>query len=202
MTGVGGANAHPDVTPSPRVPQLSVRGKNRKELLGGFLRNIVKSADEALITGMSGLKVTWGAPSLDSTQGLKSPARIETLGPCGREATDGALPRGRLCHAREPETALLLVTRCEWVLSGSLRRWMTSSSMRGPSCWSTTPASGTPAFGQTESCTLTSVRRAPGALDSPQWPYSPGERREQEMPCVCPWPQTPGVGLDVQTKGL
>ncbi|XP_022447144.1 sorting nexin-32 isoform X2 [Delphinapterus leucas] len=35
---------------------LSVRGKNRKELLGGFLRNIVKSADEALITGMSGLK--------------------------------------------------------------------------------------------------------------------------------------------------
>ncbi|XP_055210501.1 sorting nexin-32 isoform X4 [Gorilla gorilla gorilla] len=35
---------------------LSVRGKNRKELLGVFLRNIVKSADEALITGMSGLK--------------------------------------------------------------------------------------------------------------------------------------------------
>nr|XP_031546772.1 LOW QUALITY PROTEIN: sorting nexin-32 [Vicugna pacos] len=35
---------------------LRVRGKNRKELLGGFLRNIVKSADEALITGMSGLK--------------------------------------------------------------------------------------------------------------------------------------------------
>uniref|UniRef100_A0A452U1Q1 Sorting nexin 32 n=1 Tax=Ursus maritimus TaxID=29073 RepID=A0A452U1Q1_URSMA len=35
---------------------LSVRGKNRKELLGGFLRNIVKSADEALITSMSGLK--------------------------------------------------------------------------------------------------------------------------------------------------
>ncbi|CAM5126286.1 unnamed protein product [Eretmochelys imbricata] len=30
---------------------LSVRGKNRKELLGGFFRNIVKSADEALITG-------------------------------------------------------------------------------------------------------------------------------------------------------
>ncbi|KAM9219749.1 LOW QUALITY PROTEIN: sorting nexin-32 [Dugong dugon] len=36
---------------------LSVRGKNRKELLGGFLRNIVKSADEALITGVSGLEV-------------------------------------------------------------------------------------------------------------------------------------------------
>ncbi|XP_048952872.1 sorting nexin-32 isoform X9 [Canis lupus dingo] len=35
---------------------LSVRGKNRKELLGGYLRNIVKSADEALITRMSGLK--------------------------------------------------------------------------------------------------------------------------------------------------
>lgn len=38
--------------------QLSVRGKNRKELLGGFFRNIVKSADEALITGVSGLKVS------------------------------------------------------------------------------------------------------------------------------------------------
>ncbi|XP_049636128.1 sorting nexin-32 [Suncus etruscus] len=35
---------------------LSVRGKNRRELLGGFLRNIVKSADEVLITGVSGLK--------------------------------------------------------------------------------------------------------------------------------------------------
>ncbi|XP_004713744.2 sorting nexin-32 isoform X1 [Echinops telfairi] len=35
---------------------LSVRGKNRKELLGGFLRSIVKSADEALITGLPGLK--------------------------------------------------------------------------------------------------------------------------------------------------
>ncbi|XP_039337520.1 sorting nexin-32 [Mauremys reevesii] len=35
---------------------LSVRGKNRKELLGGFFRNIVKSADEVLITGVSGLK--------------------------------------------------------------------------------------------------------------------------------------------------
>ncbi|KAM9764279.1 LOW QUALITY PROTEIN: sorting nexin-32 [Dama dama] len=34
---------------------LTVRGKNRKEHLG-FLRNIMKSADEALITGMSGLK--------------------------------------------------------------------------------------------------------------------------------------------------
>nr|XP_019593296.1 PREDICTED: LOW QUALITY PROTEIN: sorting nexin-32 [Rhinolophus sinicus] len=50
------ANVHPNITPSPRVPQLSVRGKNRKELLGGFLRNVVKSADEALITSMSGLK--------------------------------------------------------------------------------------------------------------------------------------------------
>ncbi|XP_012580938.1 PREDICTED: sorting nexin-32 isoform X1 [Condylura cristata] len=38
------------------VSCLSVRGKNRKELLGGFLRNIVKSADEVLITGVSGLK--------------------------------------------------------------------------------------------------------------------------------------------------
>ncbi|XP_051901115.1 sorting nexin-32-like isoform X1 [Pristis pectinata] len=35
---------------------LSVRGKNKKEILGGFLKNIVKSADEALITGISGIK--------------------------------------------------------------------------------------------------------------------------------------------------
>ncbi|XP_072495238.1 sorting nexin-32 isoform X3 [Notamacropus eugenii] len=35
---------------------LSVRGKNKKELFGGFIRNIVKSADEVLITGVSGLK--------------------------------------------------------------------------------------------------------------------------------------------------
>ncbi|XP_076413262.1 sorting nexin-32 isoform X1 [Peromyscus maniculatus bairdii] len=35
---------------------LSVREKNRKEVLGGFLRNIVRSADEVLITGVSGLK--------------------------------------------------------------------------------------------------------------------------------------------------
>ncbi|XP_064408123.1 sorting nexin-32 [Latimeria chalumnae] len=35
---------------------LSVRGKNKKEILGGFLKNIVKSADEVLITGISGLK--------------------------------------------------------------------------------------------------------------------------------------------------
>lgn len=83
---MGGANAHPNITPSLRVPQLSVRGKNSKELLGGFLRNIVKSADEALITGMSGLKVTPGAP-LDSTQGLKSIAKIEAQGGYGREAT-------------------------------------------------------------------------------------------------------------------
>lgn len=83
---MGGANAHPNITPSLRVPQLSVRGKNSKELLGGFLRNIVESADEALITGMSGLKVTPGAP-LDSTQGLKSIAKIEAQGGYGREAT-------------------------------------------------------------------------------------------------------------------
>lgn len=61
VPGVGSADAHPDITPS-CVSQLSVRGKNRKELLGGFLRNIVKSADEAVITGMSGLKVTSGTP--------------------------------------------------------------------------------------------------------------------------------------------
>ncbi|XP_043538509.1 sorting nexin-32-like [Chiloscyllium plagiosum] len=36
--------------------ELSVRGKNRKEILGGFLKNIVKTADEAIITGISGMK--------------------------------------------------------------------------------------------------------------------------------------------------
>lgn len=35
---------------------LSVREKNRKEVLGGFLKSIVRSADEVLITGISGLK--------------------------------------------------------------------------------------------------------------------------------------------------
>ncbi|XP_031245178.1 sorting nexin-32 isoform X4 [Mastomys coucha] len=35
---------------------LSVREKNRKEVLGGFLRSIVRSADGVLITGISGLK--------------------------------------------------------------------------------------------------------------------------------------------------
>ncbi|KAL1787331.1 sorting nexin-32 [Sigmodon hispidus] len=35
---------------------LSVREKNRKEVLGGFLRSMVRSADEVLITGLSGLK--------------------------------------------------------------------------------------------------------------------------------------------------
>ncbi|EDL33147.1 RIKEN cDNA B930037P14, isoform CRA_c, partial [Mus musculus] len=35
---------------------LSVREKNRKEVLGGLLRSIVRSADEVLITGISGLK--------------------------------------------------------------------------------------------------------------------------------------------------
>lgn len=69
--GRAGADAHPDITPS-CVPQLSVRGKNRKELLGGFLRNIVKSADEAVITGMSGIKVTSGTP-------LWSPPRASSL---------------------------------------------------------------------------------------------------------------------------
>jgi hypothetical protein len=58
MTGVGGAKAHP------LYAWLNIRGKNRKELLGGFLRNIMRSADEVLI--MSGLKVTPG-PLLDSS---------------------------------------------------------------------------------------------------------------------------------------
>ncbi|XP_074132462.1 sorting nexin-32 isoform X2 [Sminthopsis crassicaudata] len=45
-----------DADPAWSLSQLSVRGKNKKELFGGFIRNIVKSADEALITGVSGLK--------------------------------------------------------------------------------------------------------------------------------------------------
>lgn len=52
---------------------------------------------------------------------------------------------------------------------------MTSLSMRGPSYWNTTAASGTPACGQTVSCTPTSVRRAQGTLGSlplPQHSYS------------------------------
>lgn len=155
------ANVHPNITPSPRVPQLSVRGKNRKELLGGFLRNVVKSADEALITSMSGLKVTPGAP-LDSTQGLKSTARIEAQGGYGREATG---LQGD-CATRLSVAAILLVTWCKWVLSCSLRRWMTSLSLRGLPCWSTTPTSRIPTCGQAVWCTPTSVRRAQGALDS------------------------------------
>lgn len=71
VPGGGGCRCSPDITPS-CVPQLSVRGKNRKELLGGFLRNIVKSADEAVITGMSGIKVTSGTP-------LWSPPRASSL---------------------------------------------------------------------------------------------------------------------------
>ncbi|XP_041093976.1 sorting nexin-32-like, partial [Polyodon spathula] len=35
---------------------LSVRGKNRKEIFGGFFKNMVKTADEALIASTSGLK--------------------------------------------------------------------------------------------------------------------------------------------------
>lgn len=132
----------------------------------------MKSADEALITSMSGLKVTPGAP-LDSTQGLKSTARIEAQGGYGREATG---LQGD-CATRLSVAAILLVTWCKWVLSCSLRRWMTSLSLRGLPCWSTTPAR-IPTCGQTVSCTPTSVRRAQGALDSlpylPSSPPSPG----------------------------
>lgn len=35
---------------------LSVRGKNKKEIFGGFFKNMVKTADEALIASTSGLK--------------------------------------------------------------------------------------------------------------------------------------------------
>ncbi|XP_060032015.1 sorting nexin-32 isoform X3 [Erinaceus europaeus] len=53
-----GGPPHP--APRPQLlwnsQDLSVRGKSRKELLGGFLRNLMKSADEVLITGVSGLK--------------------------------------------------------------------------------------------------------------------------------------------------
>lgn len=33
-------------------PQLSVRRKNAKEMFGGFFKNMVKSADEVLISGI------------------------------------------------------------------------------------------------------------------------------------------------------
>lgn len=165
------------------VRQLSVRGKNRKELLGGFLRNIVKSADEALITRMSGLKVIPGTP-LWINPGPQSAAKMEAQGGCGRETTGGAWPRGKLCHPFVSMASMFLLTQYKWLLSGSLRRWMTSLSMRGPSCWSTTPASGTPACGQTVSCTPTSVCRAQGALGSLSLllgiPTSCRERKEQD----------------------
>ena len=49
---------------------------------------------------------------------------------------------------------------------------MTSLSMRGPSCWSTTPASKMPVCGQTKSCTheCTQNSRGPGfPTFSTQW---------------------------------
>lgn len=36
----------------PFCPQLSVRRKNAKEMFGGFFKNMVKSADEVLISGI------------------------------------------------------------------------------------------------------------------------------------------------------
>lgn len=126
-------------------------------------------------------QVTPGAP-LDSTEGLKSTAKIEAQGGYGREATG---LQGD-CATRLSVAAILLVTWCKWVLSCSLRRWMTSLSLRGLSCWSTTPASRMPACRQTLSCTPTRVRRAQGALDSlPRLPSSPPPHgRAPEIPCL------------------
>ncbi|KAG8522616.1 Sorting nexin-32 [Galemys pyrenaicus] len=70
---------------------LSVRGKNRKELLGGFLRNIVKSADEALITGMSGLKEVDDFFEHERTFLLEYHARIR----------DACLRADRVMHAHK-----------------------------------------------------------------------------------------------------
>lgn len=188
VPGVGSANALPNITLSPCVLQLSVRGKNRKELLGGFLRNIVKSADEALITSMSGLKVTRGGPLQIPPRPSSPQQRSRPRVAVGGKPLAGAWPRRRLCYPCKSMGAVLLLTQYKGLLSGSLRRWMTSLSMRGPSCWSTTPGSGMPACGQTVSCSPTSVCRAQGILGSP--PPLPGiptpcrERREQEMPRV------------------
>lgn len=63
----------------PLCAQLSVREKNRKEVLGGLLRSIVRSADEVLITGISGLKVTlWLWEETHERSGL--PGNRDTLG--------------------------------------------------------------------------------------------------------------------------
>lgn len=79
---------------------------------------------------------------------------------------------------------------------------MTSLSMRGLSCWSTTPAFVMPACGQTVSCTPTSVRRGQGALDSrPPLPSSPTSQGREEGRKSHVWPQTPGVGLMCRPMG-
>lgn len=50
---------------SPPPPQLSVRGKNKKEKLEDFFKNVVKSADGVLVAGVKvGAKVQEGRPLL------------------------------------------------------------------------------------------------------------------------------------------
>ncbi|XP_055988020.1 sorting nexin-32 [Sorex fumeus] len=70
---------------------LSVRRKNRKEVLGGFLRNIAKSADEALITGVAGLKEVDDFFEHERTFLLEYHARIR----------DACLRADRVMHAHK-----------------------------------------------------------------------------------------------------
>ena len=99
--------------------------------------------------------------------------------------------------------AVLLVTWCKWVFSCSLSGWVTEHErtflLGCHTCF------WVPAWGQTESCTPTSVCRAQGALyfllplpTGPHWSNSTRERREQKISRVHPQPQTPGVGLNTQ----
>lgn len=145
-----------------------------------------------------------GLPALSSFEQIPSaPPRpdsgcmwIEALGGCGREATGGSGLGGDRATPWEPLAALLLVAQYKWVLSGSHRKWMTSLSMRGPSCWSTTPAAGTPVCGQTWSCTHECTQNPWAPCSSPQW-HTP----QEEISGVCLWPQTPGWGAEAGDQG-
>lgn len=109
MSGVGGANTHSSI-PSPRVPQLNVRGKNKKEVLGVFPRTIVKSADEA--------EAAFWIQTRASNPQQRLRLRVAVGGKplVGPDLEEDYIPplvvRG----------AMLLATWCKWVLSYSLRR--------------------------------------------------------------------------------
>lgn len=56
--------------------QLTVRRKNAKEMFGGFFKNMVKSADEVLI---SGIKVS---TSLSFSQSLSNDTKLPVMFAC------------------------------------------------------------------------------------------------------------------------